>query len=48
MFLHTPKKTHKEIRTNSEIFSLVSDVDVEESIFFFNAELKLLFKPIPF
>ena len=46
MFLYTPKEKHKEIRTNGEIFSLVSDVDVEESIFC-NAELKFLFQPIP-
>ena len=39
--MHTPKETNDVINTNA--FSLASDGDVEESIFF-NAELKILYQ----
>ena len=32
--IHTPKDTNDEIKTNRNAFSLLSDVDVEESMFF--------------
>ena len=47
MYLKTSKRTNEKIKTNRDTFSLVSDVDVEESMFF-NTELKLLFQPIVF
>ena len=42
IIVHTPKETNEEIKIKRNTFSLVADVDVEESVFF-NAELKLLF-----
>ena len=41
--MHTPKETNDVINTKTNAFSLASDGDVEESIFF-NAELKILYQ----
>lgn len=37
-------ETNDEIKTKRNAFSLVSDVFVEESMFFFNAELKISYQ----
>ena len=35
LHVNNPKETNDEIKAKSYVFSLVSDVDVEESCFFF-------------
>ena len=38
--MHTPKETNDKIKTNRNTFPFVSNVDVEESMFFY-AELNI-------
>ena len=50
MYLHTPdtpKEKKREYKKKRNNFSLVSDVDVEDSVFL-NTELNFLLQPIPF
>ena len=37
----TPKETNYEIKTKEDIFLPVSDVDIEESCFYFNIEFQI-------
>lgn len=50
MYLHTPdtpKEKKREYKKKRNNFPLVSDVDVEDSVFL-NTELNFLLQPIPF
>ena len=41
--IHTPKETNNEIKANGKIFSVVSNIDIEESLFP-NVESKIPYK----